>query len=140
MFIKRIFNSSLRSAIRVVSSAYLRLLIFLLAILISACASSSQCLLNEWVVVGKQVVVVYMLNCVQFFEIPRTVALQAPLSMGFPMQEHWSELLFPSQGIFLIQGSNLCLLCWQADSLPLSHQGQPLGSRSSALFTEIATL
>ena len=40
-FIQRFFNSSLLSAIRVVSSAYLRLLIFLLAILIPACASSS---------------------------------------------------------------------------------------------------
>ena len=39
-YIKRLFNSSL-SAIRVVSSAYLRLLIFLPAILIPACASSS---------------------------------------------------------------------------------------------------
>ena len=38
-FIKRPFGSSLLSAIRVVSSAYLRLLIFLLAILIPACAS-----------------------------------------------------------------------------------------------------
>ena len=40
-FIKRLFSSSLLSAIRVVSSACLRLLIFLLAILIPACASSS---------------------------------------------------------------------------------------------------
>ena len=40
-FIKRIFSSSLLSAINVVSSAYLRLLIFLPAILIPACASSS---------------------------------------------------------------------------------------------------
>ena len=39
-FIKRLFSSSLLSAIRVVSSAYLRLLIFLPAILIPACASS----------------------------------------------------------------------------------------------------
>ena len=39
-FIKRLFSSSL-SARRVVSSAYLRLLIFLLAILLPACASSS---------------------------------------------------------------------------------------------------
>ena len=38
---KRLFSSSLLSAIRVVSPAYLRLLIFLLAILIPACASSS---------------------------------------------------------------------------------------------------
>ena len=40
-FIKRLFSSSLLSAIRVVSSAYLRLLIFLPAILIVAYASSS---------------------------------------------------------------------------------------------------
>ena len=40
-FIKRLFSSSLLSAIRVVSSAYLRLLIFLPAILIPYCASSS---------------------------------------------------------------------------------------------------
>ena len=40
-FTKRLFSSCLLSAIRVVLSAYLRLLIFLLAILIPACASSS---------------------------------------------------------------------------------------------------
>ena len=40
-FIKRLFSSSSLSAIRVVSSAYLKLLLFLLAILIPACASSS---------------------------------------------------------------------------------------------------
>ena len=39
--IERLFSSSSISAMRVVSSAYLRLLIFLLAILIPACASSS---------------------------------------------------------------------------------------------------
>ena len=39
IFIKRLFSSSLLSAKRVVSSAYLRLLIFLLTILIPACAS-----------------------------------------------------------------------------------------------------
>ena len=44
-FIKRLFSSSSLSAIRVVSSAYLRLLIFLLAILIPACASSSPAFL-----------------------------------------------------------------------------------------------
>ena len=44
-FIKRLFSTSLLSAIRVVSSAYLRLLIFLLAILIPAYASSSPAFL-----------------------------------------------------------------------------------------------
>ena len=41
-FIKRLFSSSLLYAIRVVSSAFLRLLMFLRAILIPACASSRQ--------------------------------------------------------------------------------------------------
>ena len=41
IFIKRLFSSSSLSAIRMVWSAYLRSLIFLLAILISVCASSS---------------------------------------------------------------------------------------------------
>ena len=39
--IKRLFSTTFLSAIRVVSSAYLRLLIFLPAILIAICASSS---------------------------------------------------------------------------------------------------
>ena len=44
-FIKRLFSSSSISAIRVLSSVYLRLLIFLLAILIPACASPSPAFL-----------------------------------------------------------------------------------------------
>ena len=48
-FIKRLFSSSSLSAIKVVSSAYLRLLVFLLAILIPACASSSQAFLMMYI-------------------------------------------------------------------------------------------
>ena len=44
-FIKRLFRSSSLSAIRVVSSAYLKLFIFFLAILIPDCASSSPAFL-----------------------------------------------------------------------------------------------
>ena len=44
---KRLFSSSSLSAIRVVSSAYLRLLIFLPAILIPACASSCPVFLSH---------------------------------------------------------------------------------------------
>ena len=40
-FFKRLFSFSSLSSLSVVSSAYLRLLLFLLAILIPACASSS---------------------------------------------------------------------------------------------------
>ena len=32
------------------------------------------------------------------FATPRTVAWQTPLSMGFPRQEYWSGLSFPSPG------------------------------------------
>ena len=35
---------------------------------------------------------------VQFFVILWTIALQAPLSMGFPRQGCWSGLPFPSPG------------------------------------------
>ena len=53
---------------------------------------------------------------------PWTEAHQAPLSMGFPRQEYWSALLFPSPGDLPDQGSNLSVLYWQVDSLWLSHQ------------------
>ena len=48
---------------------------------------------------------------------PWTVARQPPLSNGFPRQEYWRGLPFPSKGIFLTQGSNLLLRHWQAGSL-----------------------
>ena len=47
-FIKRLFSSSSLSAIRAVSSANLRLLVFLLAILTPACASSSPAFLIRY--------------------------------------------------------------------------------------------
>ena len=40
------------------------------------------------------------------FTIPWTVARQAPLSMGFPRQEHWSVLFSPSPGDAPDQGPN----------------------------------
>jgi hypothetical protein len=41
---------------------------------------------------------VQSLSRVQLFVTPRTVAYQAPLSMGFSRQECWSGLPFPSPG------------------------------------------
>ena len=38
------------------------------------------------------------LGRVQLFGTPRTVAPQAPLSLGFPRQEYWNGLPFPSPG------------------------------------------
>ena len=37
-------------------------------------------------------------------------------------------------GTFLDQGSNPCPLDWQADSLPLDHQGSPLSSFQESPF------
>ena len=49
-------------------------------------------------------------------------------SCGSWAPEHWLHsggAYSVARGIFPDQGSNLCLLHWQADSLPLSHQGGP---------------
>ena len=55
------------------------------------------------------------------FVTPWTVALQAPLSMGFPRQEYWSGLSFPSPGDLPYPGIEPVSPEWQVDSLPLSH-------------------
>ena len=39
-----------------------------------------------------------LLSHIRFFATPGTVAHQAPLSMGFPRQEYWSELPFLPPG------------------------------------------
>ena len=78
------------------------------------------------------------------FLTPWSVARQDPLSMGFPSHEYWSGLPFPSPGDLVIQGLSLCLLCllhWQADSLPLNCQGSPwLTLPSGSLCSEMVPL
>ena len=51
-----------------------------------------------------------LLSFVQLFVTPWTVGYQAPLSTGFPRQEYWNGLPFPSpvDQIFLTKGLNLC--------------------------------
>ena len=66
-------------------------------------------------------VCVQLLSCVWLFATPWAVTLQVPVSMGFFRQKYWNGAPFPSPGSFLTQRLNLCLLHWQADSLPLSH-------------------
>ena len=68
-------------------------------------------------------VIVQSLSPVQFLVTSYTVTHQASLSMGFPRQEYGSGFCFLLQGIFVTQGSNTHLLHWQADALPLNHQG-----------------
>ena len=58
--------------------------------------------------------------------IPRTVACQAPLSMGFSEQEYENGLLFPTPGHLPAPGIepvSPVSPALQVDSLPLNHQG-----------------
>ena len=51
-------------------------------------------------------------SLVQLFVTPWTITHQAPLSMGFSRQEYWRGQYCCAllQGIFPIQGLNLCLM------------------------------
>ena len=59
------------------------------------------------------------------FATPWTVALQAPLSMGFSRQEYWSGLPCPPPGISPTQGSNPGLSHCKRIVYQQSHQGSP---------------
>ena len=78
-------------------------------------------------------IVVQLLNCVQLLVAPWTVACQAPLPMGFPRHGYWSGLPFSFPRDLSDQG-NPNLLHWQADSLPLSHQGSPSHGSPGAII------
>ena len=60
------------------------------------------------------------------FLTPWTIALQAPLSMGFFRPEYWSGLPFPSPGDLHDPGIKLGSPTLQADSLPSESQGHPI--------------
>ena len=62
---------------------------------------------------------------VQLFATPRTLARQAPLSMGFSRQEDWSGLPLPPPGI---KSKSSMASALHGDSLPLIHQGSPIES------------
>ena len=59
------------------------------------------------------------------FATPWTVIYQVSLSTRISKEKLGVGCLALLQGIFLTQGLNPCLLRWQADSLPPSHQGSP---------------
>ena len=86
---------------------------------------------------------VRILSCFSCVQLCDPMDCSLPGSMGFSRQEYWSVLPCPFLGdlpdpgiepeppmllekeMARDQGSNLCSLHWQADSLPLSHQGSP---------------
>ena len=61
---------------------------------------------------------VKLLNRVQLFATPWTVAYRAPLSMGFSRQEYWSGLPFPPPGDLPDPGIGPRSPARQAGSLP----------------------
>ena len=66
------------------------------------------------------------LSCVQLFCDPRDCSPPGFSVHGISQVRILGWVChFLLQGIFLNQGSNPRLLHWQADSLPLSHQGSP---------------
>ena len=73
---------------------------------------------------------VLVLSRAWLFVTLRTVALQGPLSMAFPMQEYCRGLLFPPPANFPDPGikptspANPASPALQADSLSLSHNNR----------------
>ena len=64
-------------------------------------------------------------KCVRLFATPWTVTHQAPLSMGFPRQDYWSGLPFPSPGDLPDPSIEPRSPALQADSLPTELRGKP---------------
>ena len=96
---------------------------------VCVCLYRSVCKLldNYEVIIGKTM---EALNCCSAAQScptlcnPVTVAHQAP-PWDFSDKNTRVCCHFLLQGIFPTQGSNMLLLYWQVDSLPLSHQGSP---------------
>ena len=59
------------------------------------------------------------------FVTPQTIACQASLSMGFPKQEYWSGVAFPSSGDLPDPGIEPVSPSLQVNSLPPNYQGSP---------------
>ena len=86
---------------------------------------------KNWIICGYIHIYIYMVvvvspsvmsNC---FLTPRSVAHQAPLSMGFPSHEYWSGLPFPNPVDLLNPEIESATPTWQVDSLPWCQQGNP---------------
>ena len=75
---------------------------------------------------------------------PWTMACQAPLSMGFPRQDYWSGLPFPSPGDLLNPGrepTSPVSPAMQVDSLPAVnksyHHDHQTGEPSESLSPQV---
>ena len=73
-------------------------------------------------------------SCVQLFVTPLSVALHAPLSMGFSRQEYWNGLPFPSPGGLPDPEMEPKSPAFQEDSLPSEPPRKPKIHNSPPLF------
>ena len=60
------------------------------------CSHDFQGNRSNRICISKPMLLLGLLRCVRLFATPGTVAYKSPLSMGFPSQEYWSGLPFPS--------------------------------------------
>ena len=86
---------------------------------------SSWPLYSKYPIPYAAVAAVVLLSHVWLFLTSWAIAPQVPLSMGFPRQEFWSELPFPSPRDLPDTGIEPMSPAWQVDSLPQSHLGSP---------------
>ena len=73
-----------------------------------------------------------MLNCVQLFATPWTVARQAPLSMGFSRQEYWSGLPRPPPGDLSDPGIELASPALAGGFFTAGPSGKPAHTAAAA--------
>ena len=90
--------------------------------------------MNKWLKIQKVYSSLVATSC-STLATPRTTAHQAPLSMGFPRQEYWSGLPFPSPGELPDPGTKPRSPELQADSLLTELQGKP--KRGLWLFKDL---
>ena len=73
-----------------------------------------------------------VLNHVQLFETPWTVAFQAPLSVEFSRQEYWSGLPFPPPGDLYHPGIKPASPASPALASPLAPPGKPISIQKAS--------
>ena len=77
---------------------------------------------------------------VQLFVTPWTIALYAPLSMEFPRQEYWSELLFPPPKDLPDPGIKPTSLPLAGGFFTTAPAGKPIQlTRSTLLFSQVVS-
>ena len=69
---------------------------------------------------------------------PQGLAHQDPLSMGFPRQEYWSGLTFPSPGDILDPGIKLASPALAGGFFTAEPPGKPLFIHTSPIFRDQA--